>query len=1255
MKRILIGLVFAAALAAQPAGYTQSGRFVIDHTKVSADQLNFPVAINAYDPALRDVRNGGQMQNASGYDILFSSDAAGVNLLSYERVLHDTFFGRIFYWVKLPTLSSSVDTSIYVWYGNSSVSTDQSNPTAVWDSSYLAVWHLADSAANQTVADSTGNGHTGINQANTSTKAAEGTIANLTTISYNGPADYTSFPYPDLNFTSQDFSFELWLKPTQYNAYQVWFGTMDGTAGDGGYGLQDSGSGNGAINFESNNGGYHPYRDGVARPVNTWEHIAVTRTGTNLKIYRNGVQIYSTAAFASPGSNNFAFSIGAGGNGDESHPFTGLIQEFRVSSAVRPPSWITTQYNNQSSPATFFSSAPWSLVSHVPPVCNAGAWQSVKAGTTLTLDGSGSTAAGVGGPLSYMWQQVPSTEPGVALQPLVWTTAHTLVNPTVTNFVGGSLDFQLTVTQSGDGESASCVVHHGAVATDSAGNVQIPNAQMAEIVGPITQWNSTTARWPWHDEIERGWGDMLGSFQGSKNHANLNYTRQWDIPEPAGCTPGVNCGTCTASHNSAIITCTGIDVQQEFCGASGSYFPPTPVYSALWYTNPISPNDGLPTKDVTDVSLCPTSTTFYRGLGAWHQQPGGTLVSGGNQIGLSPWYACGGSPSICVGTVLYIFEPAGTSEFCTVTATSSPTITFTCANAHNTPWWVMDSGLLKWTWNPPNQSGMQLSRLYTGDITGGQSANINYYDSVLAFYTMYFRTGVDTYLSYARYLADLWWTSPTLDKGNCDNGCTAPRILALTGMYLRALDRDALAGTPGASTIWPGLYYLIMNTSYLNGWYSGNGASAAHVIGDLRESSYALMYLSLCARYDPNSTRANACRSTLNSSITGTDPYTGYSGWAPQVFPDGAFRAMANCCANVSGPYVTIGTGSPCAAGQPCVSGINLGAASTALFQSGHPLSYSNTVDTNVVLATKVDASHVQLSSYIDNCTLLGGCSGRQYVLNTDTASWNGTGVQPYMQGIAAVAFHFCYLALNMEPSYSTNANLCKFWVTGAVAWNLAHGVNSSQRALLYGVGYGQCPELDGVTYNLSCYSNANPGDLAGARELIPETIGAMSWAYLDNPSPGMLAAVDNLYSAGFAKYPGNPGRDSVYDNGMDLATSSSSGGSFFAGRNPKWHGFFWGVGRSASWLSARQGGLAPATTQTLLVRVNIASITNAAKVRVTPTDPAGNVQTPVVCISSPCSVSINPVIGNWALKIEYLSSGNQVLAAGMPFVVAVN
>ena len=85
--------------------------------------------------------------------------AAG-NKLNHELERWDGSTGTVVAWVKVPVLSSTTDTVIYMWYGNSWVTTSQENKTGVWDANYKGVWHLKD-ATGANVADSTSNGNTG--------------------------------------------------------------------------------------------------------------------------------------------------------------------------------------------------------------------------------------------------------------------------------------------------------------------------------------------------------------------------------------------------------------------------------------------------------------------------------------------------------------------------------------------------------------------------------------------------------------------------------------------------------------------------------------------------------------------------------------------------------------------------------------------------------------------------------------------------------------------------------------------------------------------------------------------------------------------------------------------------------------------------------------------------------------------------------------------------------------------------------------
>ena len=127
----------------QGSGYAYRRTITTDHTKVpNTDQSNFPLLISGTYSYLATVSNGGNVQNANGYDVIFTSDAGCANRLDHEVETYSATTGGVNYWVRLPSLSHTNDTTIYMCYGNSAFTTDQSNKTGVWDNNFKALYHL---------------------------------------------------------------------------------------------------------------------------------------------------------------------------------------------------------------------------------------------------------------------------------------------------------------------------------------------------------------------------------------------------------------------------------------------------------------------------------------------------------------------------------------------------------------------------------------------------------------------------------------------------------------------------------------------------------------------------------------------------------------------------------------------------------------------------------------------------------------------------------------------------------------------------------------------------------------------------------------------------------------------------------------------------------------------------------------------------------------------------------------------------------
>jgi hypothetical protein len=156
MVLVLLVAAFGFALIhqASAAWYSTGGTWAhrktvtIDHTKVPTSQSNFPVLIN-----LSSDTDLSAYAQADADDILFTSSDA-ITKLSHEIERYASGTGELQAWVKVPSLSSSSDTVLYMYYGNGSA-TSQQNAANVWDANFQDVYHLGNGTT-LSGADSTG-------------------------------------------------------------------------------------------------------------------------------------------------------------------------------------------------------------------------------------------------------------------------------------------------------------------------------------------------------------------------------------------------------------------------------------------------------------------------------------------------------------------------------------------------------------------------------------------------------------------------------------------------------------------------------------------------------------------------------------------------------------------------------------------------------------------------------------------------------------------------------------------------------------------------------------------------------------------------------------------------------------------------------------------------------------------------------------------------------------------------------------------
>ncbi len=160
-EKIKLGIEVSKAEAQFSSGYSYRRTITIQESQVTggSNLTNFPVLMSFTEPELRTTGNGGNVTDAQGDDIIFSLNSQGTTLLDFERERYTPTTGEIIAWVEIPTLDFDDNTVVYMFYGNSSVTSSQENVAGTWDTTYDGVWHMDDSGS--TNVDSAGTANNG--------------------------------------------------------------------------------------------------------------------------------------------------------------------------------------------------------------------------------------------------------------------------------------------------------------------------------------------------------------------------------------------------------------------------------------------------------------------------------------------------------------------------------------------------------------------------------------------------------------------------------------------------------------------------------------------------------------------------------------------------------------------------------------------------------------------------------------------------------------------------------------------------------------------------------------------------------------------------------------------------------------------------------------------------------------------------------------------------------------------------------------
>lgn len=160
------------------------------------------------------------------------------------------------------------------------------------------------------------------------TNSSQSPFASGTSFSFNGTSGYFQYPADNDFLLTGDFTVEwfqyMTSQPSNPRVFQL------GNYNTQSFGVSIEGSSTSAIfylwipnanNITTFSSGSH---------LNTWIHFAVVRTGTSVKVYRNGTQIGTTITYANPvGTSSVKLSVGQETNATSNSYFPGYITQFR--------------------------------------------------------------------------------------------------------------------------------------------------------------------------------------------------------------------------------------------------------------------------------------------------------------------------------------------------------------------------------------------------------------------------------------------------------------------------------------------------------------------------------------------------------------------------------------------------------------------------------------------------------------------------------------------------------------------------------------------------------------------------------------------------------------------------------------------------------------------------------------------------------------------------------------------------------------
>ncbi|KYC52458.1 MAG: hypothetical protein AMQ22_00794 [Candidatus Methanofastidiosum methylothiophilum] len=297
------------------------------------------------------------------YDDLRFTTADGALVLDYEIEYFDSTNAHI--WVRIPSLTVP-NVSIWMYYGNDAATSGQ-NPTGVWDSNHIGVWHMSENSG--TIYDSTinnidGTPFNGVNQ------NINGAIDGADSFNRNN-SQYINLGRNNLHLSSLTVSAWVYMTAAGGTDKQI---VSKGHRGSNTEwelkAIPQENSGRDIITFRFwVNNSARGVVSTTALSAGQWHYLVGTynasATNNNFKLYIDGVLNNSNTNLTPKTQTDANISIAAvhsqSMTPNHLQYWNGVLDEIRISDVPRSADWIKQSYsmvNDQSGYVAFGGSIP---------------------------------------------------------------------------------------------------------------------------------------------------------------------------------------------------------------------------------------------------------------------------------------------------------------------------------------------------------------------------------------------------------------------------------------------------------------------------------------------------------------------------------------------------------------------------------------------------------------------------------------------------------------------------------------------------------------------------------------------------------------------------------------------------------------------------------------------------------------------------------------------------------------------------------